>query len=423
MGEPAFWWGATASSVSAEGVAPAADWSRWERDGRAPRSHDGAGFSVDFRDDLAQLARLGLNSIRLTVEWARVEPAPGRPDSDALDRYLDVVDAAAAAGLAPWLTLHHTSLPGWYLDDEGGHADSTARRRWWARHVDRMAEAFDGRAAGWCPVEDPIGWAVRGYGLGTRPPGRTGAEQAAAAAEGAMLALHEACRLLRSGQQPVMAVFGAPTVHPAPADSREAQAAVRAARRWDDLIWGTWTRALQKGVLQVPGRAPVPAPCFETGPEVFGLSHDHPVGVTGSGRLTSWPASARRSAAGFAPEPAELAEAVHRAIGAVSDGRSVVVAAHGVPTSDDDWRDALLGEALAEVADARGAGLRGYFHDSAVDGYEWTLGFNAPRGLFTRGRAVKPSARRLSAAAGVDAKAGLNAEESTRDQASSAPQA
>ena len=391
-------WGAGASSVSAEGVAPAADWSVWERDGRAPRSGDGAGFALDFRDDLAQLARLGLNSLRLTVEWARMEPAPGRPDSDALDRCLDIADAAAAEGLGVWVTLHHTSLPGWYLDDEGGHADETARRRWWARHVDRMAEAFDGRAAGWCPIEDPIGWAVRGYGLGTRPPGRRSPEATAEAAEGAMLALHEACRLLESGPQPVMAVFGAPTVHAAAVDREHSDAAAAEARRWDELLWGTWTRALREGAVEVPGRRPVPAPHFERGPGLVGLSHDHPVGVTETGALAGWPASARRSAAGFAPEPAELGEAVHRAIDAVP-GRGVVVAAHGVPTDDDDWRDTLLDASMAVVADAKASGLRGYFHDSAVDGYEWSLGFSARRGLIGRDRVVKPSAQRLAAAA------------------------
>lgn len=392
-----FIWGAGASSVSAEGVAPSADWSVWERDRRAPRSGDGAGFATDFRDDLAQLARLGLNSLRLTVEWARVEPAPARPDNDALDRYLDIVDAAAAVGLGVWITLHHTSLPGWYLEDEGGHADALARRRWWARHVDRMAEAFDRRAAGWCPIEDPIGWAVRGYGMGTRPPGRRSPEATAQAAEGAMLALHEACRLLESGPQPVMAVFGAPTLHAAPVEREHAHAADTAARRWDELLWSTWTRALREGAVEVPGRAPVSAPHFERGPTLVGLSHDHPVGVTETGRLVSWPASAQRSAAGFAPEPAELGEAVHRAIDAVP-GRGVVVASHGVATDDDDWRDTLLDSSMAVVADARSAGLQGYFHDSAVDGYEWALGFGAPRGLIGRDRVPKPSAQRLSAA-------------------------
>ena len=392
-----FLWGAGASSVSAEGVAPSADWSVWERDGRAPRSGDGAGFARDFRDDLAQLGNLGLNSLRLTVEWARIEPAAGRPDNDALDRYLDIVDAAAAEGLGVWITLHHTSLPGWYLDDEGGHADEVARHRWWARHVDRMAEAFDGKAAGWCPIEDPIGWAVRGYGLGTRPPGRRSPEATAAAAEGAMLALHEACRLLESGPQPVMAVFGAPTVQPSRVGREYADAAAIEARRWDELLWGTWTRALREGAVEVPGRAPVAAPFFEKGPELVGLSHDHPVGVTEAGRLVSWPSSARRSAAGFAPEPAELGEAVYRAIDALP-GRGVAVAAHGVPTDDDDWRDTLLEASMPVVASAQAAGLRGYFHDSAVDGYEWALGFGAPRGLIGRDRAVKPSAQRLATA-------------------------
>ena len=392
-----FLWGAGASSVSAEGVAPSADWSVWERDGRAPRSGDGAGFARDFRDDLAQLGSLGLNSLRLTVEWARIEPTAGRPDNDALDRYLDIVDAAAAEGLGVWITLHHTSLPGWYLDDEGGHADEVARHRWWARHVDRMAEAFDGKAAGWCPIEDPIGWAVRGYGLGTRPPGRRSPEATAAAAEGAMLALHEACRLLESGPQPVMAVFGAPTVQPSPVGREYADAAAIEARRWDELLWGTWTRALREGAVEVPGRAPVTAPFFEKGPELVGLSHDHPVGVTEAGRLVSWPSSARRSAAGFAPEPAELGEAVYRAIDALP-GRGVAVAAHGVPTDDDDWRDTLLEASMSVVAGAQAAGLRGYFHDSAVDGYEWALGYGAPRGLIGRDRAVKPSAQRLATA-------------------------
>ena len=392
-----FLWGAGASSVSAEGVAPSADWSVWERDGRAPRSGDGAGFARDFRDDLAQLGSLGLNSLRLTVEWARIEPAAGRPDNDALDRYLDIADAAAAEGLGVWITLHHTSLPGWYLDDEGGHADEVARHRWWARHVDRMAEAFDGKAAGWCPIEDPIGWAVRGYGLGTRPPGRRSPEATAAAAEGAMLALHEACRLLESGPQPVMAVFGAPTVQPSPVGREYADAAAIETRRWDELLWGTWTRALREGAVEVPGRAPVAAPFFEKGPELVGLSHDHPVGVTEAGRLVSWPSSARRSAAGFAPEPAELGEAVYRAIDALP-GRGVAVAAHGVPTDDDDWRDTLLEASMSVVTSAQAAGLRGYFHNSAVDGYEWALGYGAPRGLIGRDRAVKPSAQRLATA-------------------------
>ena len=85
----ASWLGVTSSSLQAEGVAPAADWSAWERDGRVPRSEEGAGFGIDFASDLALLAELGLTHVRLTVEWARIEPIAGKVDSDAVDHYLD----------------------------------------------------------------------------------------------------------------------------------------------------------------------------------------------------------------------------------------------------------------------------------------------------------------------------------------------
>ena len=105
--------------VSAEGVAPSAYWSEWERDHRAPRSHGGYGIHADGRDDVVQFAELGCTDWRVTIEWARVEPEEGRLDRDALDRYRDLLAAAHDAGLRNWLTLQHTSLPGWYLDDRG----------------------------------------------------------------------------------------------------------------------------------------------------------------------------------------------------------------------------------------------------------------------------------------------------------------
>ena len=63
-----FRWGVTDSSLSAEGVAPAADWSRWERDGRVPVSGDGAGFASDYEYDLRLAAALGFLDVRITIE-------------------------------------------------------------------------------------------------------------------------------------------------------------------------------------------------------------------------------------------------------------------------------------------------------------------------------------------------------------------
>ena len=262
--------------------------------------------------------------------------------------------------------------------------------------MDRTAEALDEFVDGFVPIDDPIGWAVRGYGLGSRPPGRTDPAAVREAIVGAVLATHDAVRLLASGHQRVMTAWRADPVHAAAEDDgRIPPETEEATRRWDDLLWGTWLRAHANGMLDVEGRAPIEVPAFVDRVDLVGLVHDHPVGVDGEGGLVAWPAGARVDGTGFGPEPDELAEAIHRTHDALPD-HSIVVAGHGVATEDDAWRADLLTRSLTHVRDAANdIGLAGYFHDSGIDGYEWKLGFGAPRGLIGRDRTPKPSADRF----------------------------
>ena len=67
----------------------------------------------------ALLADLGLTHHRLSLEWARIEPTPGRARPAAIEHYRAVLTAARAAGIVPWVCLHHFSLPRWFADDGG----------------------------------------------------------------------------------------------------------------------------------------------------------------------------------------------------------------------------------------------------------------------------------------------------------------
>lgn len=73
--------------------------------------------------------------------------------------------------------------------------------------------------------------------------------------------------------------------------------------------------------------------------------------------------------------------------------RGVLVVTGDPSTDDDERRTENLRRAAAAVADARRDGLdvRGAFHLSAVDGYEWHHGFAARRGLFDRDRNPRPA--------------------------------
>jgi beta-glucosidase len=386
------WWGVSMSSLQCEGVAPAADWSRWEREGRVPRSSDGNGFATDYTADFEAFATLGFTHIRLTLEWARLEPEPGRIDRTAFDRYDDILSAARKAGLSVIATLAHGTLPGWFADDTQGFRDPAGRERDWARHVDRCAERYDSDVDVWVPVDDPVGWAVRGYLLGSRPPGLRDPETAMAAAEGALLASHEAWLLLASGRTPVMGVFGTPTIFGVGPESSTWQ------RWWHELIFMSWIRAIQEGELRLPGRTPLVIPEMAGSLDMIGLGHDHPIGIDGHGAVTAYPDQDRRSDTGFTPVPNELAELVAFVSSELPE-HPIVVAGNGVPTSDDEWREEILKDIVDVVVGARqdGVNLAGYLHDTGIDGYEGPYGFATQRGLLTRSRDVKDSGAWLSA--------------------------
>jgi beta-glucosidase len=80
----------------------------------------------------------------------------------------------------------------------------------------------------------------------------------------------------------------------------------------------------------------------------------------------------------------------------------VYVTENGVATEDDGRRVEYLNRALAGVEKclADGIDVRGYFHWSLLDNFEWHFGYRPKFGLVavnreTFARTIKPSARRL----------------------------
>ena len=106
-----FLWG---SSTAAHQVEGGNDWWDREHDPASPAVGP-SGDAIDqwhrYDSDLALLASLGQNAHRLSLEWSRIEPAPGEVSQAALDHHARVLDSAAAHGLTPLVTLHHFTRP------------------------------------------------------------------------------------------------------------------------------------------------------------------------------------------------------------------------------------------------------------------------------------------------------------------------
>ena len=110
----------------------------------------GNGFHTNWRDDLAALSELGLTALRISLDWARLQPKPGDLDGNWAEWFDDVLTAVDAIGLRAWVTLHETAIPRWF-DNEGGMDDADTFTKWWPRWVERAADRFGDRVDGWIP--------------------------------------------------------------------------------------------------------------------------------------------------------------------------------------------------------------------------------------------------------------------------------
>jgi beta-glucosidase len=378
-----FWWGTAASSTQAEGAAPASDWYALEQSGVMPHSGDGNDFATRYAEDFALYAAHGLTHHRLSIEWARIEPEEGKRDPAAIEHVVQVLTAARDAGVAPWVCLHHFTLPGWFTElGEGGFLDDHARSYHWARHVAFCAETFGDLVFGWKPVNEPGAYA------GIYPHRKRRFDMLGAV----LLAQRDAWRELRGGGKPVATIHDLSPVFTV-ADTVPAD---RMRDGVEAMMWKVWMQADRDGVLELPGRAPREVPDLREACDLVGFSYYSATGVDAEGGITPYPTDARVGPMGYAPWSEGLALVLQRLADELP-GRPLLICEHGVGTDDDAWRCDVLRASLAVVESAidDGADVRGFFHWTGVDNYEWNHGFDVQFGCFSRDREPRGSAELL----------------------------
>lgn len=115
-----FIWGVSSSAYQSEGGAVESNWSRFNAE---KPEQDRYANSVDFRhryrEDVALAKAMGINTYRIGINWARVEPKKGQIDATEMAYYDDLVLALKQAGIAPLITLDHFVHPAWVADQGG----------------------------------------------------------------------------------------------------------------------------------------------------------------------------------------------------------------------------------------------------------------------------------------------------------------
>ena len=386
-----FLWGCATAAHQVEGNNHNCDWWEFERRGGI-LTGDSADPACDqyrrFREDFAQLRRLHNNAHRLSIEWSRVEPAEGEFDRAEIEHYREVLGELRAQGMTPMVTLHHFTSPIWF-SRRGGWAAAGAAEAW-LPFVERVADQLGELVGLWCTINEPNIYAYQGWLGGDFPPGSRGDVLGVVRVLGNLRRAHEAaCRVLQRLTPGVPVGLAQHKWLMIPADPR---------RRRDRFAAGTARFFMDRWPV---GRGRW-ARVVEAAGDYVGLNHY-------SGSLVAF--SVRKAGEGFAqrtnppglPEsdfgwalqPRWLRDCLEelRLL-----GKPIYVTEHGIAAADDAVRVDLLPAALGHVWEAiqAGADVRGYFHWSSHDNFEWAVGYSMRFGLIgvdleTQERTVKPS--------------------------------
>lgn len=391
------------------------DWTDWENgtweDGN-PRIARGerSGLATDsyrrFDEDLAAMKLLRANSYRFSVEWSRLEPEEGEWRDDVAAHYLSWATRLRAAGIEPMVTLHHFTLPrwvaargGWANEETIGHFERFARR---------VGEALGAQVDLWCTLNEPNVQVIRGYLDGLWPPGVRDSQLAALAYAHLMRAHGRASRALRSSDLTDADGDGAATriglahhvriFQPATASSLD----LAIADLTDDFFNEALPRAMATGRIQlsVPGQVAMdePAPELEGATDYLGLNYytrDFVRADLGSPTFSNLyvPRGRPTSDLGWDLYPEGLYLLLTRFAGF---GWPLYVTENGIADAAGEARHHYLRAHVYAVQRATEAGVdvRGYFHWSLLDNFEWLDGFEPRFGLFTVDRSEGGSLRR-----------------------------
>ncbi|MBN1312079.1 MAG: glycoside hydrolase family 1 protein [Anaerolineae bacterium] len=169
-----FRWGTATSSHQVEGHQYNNNWWAAEKAGGFVYQDQQSGAACDWwnraEEDFDRMAALGLNAHRMSIEWSRVQPAPDRWDDDALARYQEMVDALLERDIEPMITLHHFTEPLWMTAQGSWENDESVG--WFEKYVHRVVTLLSDKVTLWCTINEPMVLVGQAYLAGIWPPGQ-----------------------------------------------------------------------------------------------------------------------------------------------------------------------------------------------------------------------------------------------------------
>lgn len=403
-----FRWGVATAAHQNEGNNTNNDFWAWEQIPGHIADGSTSGLACNWwakaEEDLDRAAAMGLNALRMSVEWSRIEPRPGAWDSAAFDRYREMLKGLHARGLEPMVTLHHFTNPLW-LTEQGGWANE-AVVSFFERYAAKVVETLGDLCQAWCTINEPTIYAAHAYVLGKWSPGESDLLKFIRVTRNQVKG-HTAAYQVIHREQPGaqvgivkhMAAFD--PANPASTADRWA-ATVR-----DQFLNWRFIDAVMQGKLKLPFGAGIQRDALAVNSNDFiGVNYygRHPLrfDLSATGTLFAAETQARSDIAW--PEPwtdREIYPAgLHRFLTRLARyGKPLYVTENGIADASEEVRPGFILTHLAALHQAirEGVDVRGYYYWTLADNYEWVEGWTTRFGLIALDPATQKRTPRRSA--------------------------
>lgn len=340
-----------------------------------------------YKEDLALLQDLGVNAYRFSIEWSRIQPQENVWDDQAIAHYQEIIDILISNNIIPMLTLHHFTHPLWFINKYPWHEEASIEK--FRAFAEKMLRTLRG-VKYWITFNEPYVLVLAGYFEGCTPP----------AIRSPLLGVKALTNILRAHG----AVYD--MIHALLPDARVSVAHNMAAfAPWHS--WNPFDKLLARIAKHFYNHSLLDAFLNGTLRIKFPLSKERCLAVPIKGKLDFFGLNYyTRIHLRFNPFKKMGIEMRHRDIeghGLTDMGWEIhpyglakvlryaaklkvpiIITENGIATNDDQKRIKFMKRHIdvLERCMKDGMDIRGYFHWSLIDNYEWLQGLGARFGLY-----------------------------------------
>lgn len=428
------------------------DWYKWVHDKDLISNHvvsgdlpeEGDDFWDKYETDLELARDIGTDGIRLSLDWARLFPDDAREvdaivkhtssgdilesclddkgyaalcklaNTDAVNRYAEILEAAKSRGFKVFLTMYHWPLPLWIHEPIECHnsMDNADRRGWidvntvgeFGKYSDFIIRQYSKYVDIWQTINEPESVSLLGYLFGDSygfPPGISNLGLAFKTQRNLAFAHNVAYRnVKRRHSIPTGVGVSIPYFEPVNEESMEIASYVEYLYNdWylNAALYGSFDNDLDTKVDEkVPSMG---------GTDYLGIDYYRRMRVRydqDSSFAGLLPMSVETcedcSDFGWDIYPAGIRKVIQKAYKKYH--KPIYVLENGIADASDQKRPGFIRDHLVEVSRSindDNVPVLGYFHWSLMDNYEWSSGFSKRFGLYEVDYSTGERIRRRSA--------------------------